>query len=122
MKNFLDLLKVLVRIALAGLFGLALLFWASVALHCIRGFVTGGASGLTGWLMHIAAQPSRTSQIPEIPDWNAIVLRLAGVAAITLVLWFANRRLLARFHHEVRNYIRSLRNPPADAPGVPRPQ
>lgn len=120
MRNFVDVLKLIVQIALAGLFCLAMLFWVSVAFYCLRGFATSGASGVTGWLMHIAAQPSGTSQIPEIPDWNVIGLRFAGVAAITLVLWFANRRLLTSLRGELRDYVRSLRNPPSGTPGVPQ--
>jgi hypothetical protein len=112
-KNLVVAFRTMGRILLMGLFCLSVLFWASLAFYCIRGFAVEGVSGVTGWLQHIAAQPSEVSQVPAVPDWNTIALRLAGVAVITLGLWFANRHTLARFRHEVQGYFRSLRNLPS---------
>jgi hypothetical protein len=108
-RNLIQQLRLVIRIASAGFLCLSLLFWITVALYCIRGFISSGMSGVTAWLQHIAAQPSSVSGVPEVPDWNVIGLRFAVVAAITLALWLVNRRLVARFVHELRQYTRSLR-------------
>ena len=115
MKTLLEFMKMAFRIATAALFGLAVLFWVVVVYFTSRGFITGGSAGVQGWFLHIGARRSADSVVPVTPSWEAMVLRLGGMAVITLLLWLANRRVLNQVGHELRDWIASLRNPP-DAP------
>lgn len=118
MKDLLDLLKIAARIILAGLLCIAGLFWIAVGYYCVREYATNGIPGVKAWLMHISTRPSEVSQIPDMPDWSTIGLQFAAVAVITSLLWIANRRPLARINGELKEYRKSLRNPPADAPSI----
>jgi hypothetical protein len=84
--------KVLFRILLLGGFILCCLFWLSVCIYTIRGFVTGGTVGVQQWFMHI--DRGHSDSLTYVPHWGLILARIAAIAALTLVLWLANRRVI----------------------------
>jgi len=61
----------------------------------VKGIVTGGIPGAAHWLIHIDRGHSDPSDY--IPHWGSILARMLAMAAITIFLWLANRRVMNVF-------------------------
>lgn len=106
-----DLPRIVVRLILGVLFGMSILYWISVAFYCIYGYVSAGADGVRDWLLHVAVRPTATGALPSAPNWTVVALRFVAIAALTVMLWLANRAMLKQLSSDFRAYIRLLRHP-----------
>ena len=101
-----DIAKTLFRMLLLGAFVLCCLFWLSVCIYTVRGFVTGGTAGVQQWLMHI--DRGYSGSMTYVPHWGLIWARMGPIAILTFALWLANRRLSKRLVREPKSW-KSLR-------------
>ena len=87
-----DVVKALFRMLLLGAFVLCCLFWLSVCVYSVRGFVAGGTTGVQQWFIHI--DRGHSDPLTYVPHWNLILARLVAIALLTFGLWLANRRAI----------------------------
>lgn len=89
-----DVAKALFRILLLGAFILCCLFWLSVCIYTVKGFVSGGTAGVQQWLMHI--DRGHSDPLTYVPHLGSIFARIATIAVLTFLLWLANRRVIKK--------------------------
>jgi hypothetical protein len=99
-----ELLILLARTILLGMFMLMAGFWLIVAIYVIYGFFRGGAHEVSLWLLHVGLRPWESLRgLNRRTQWDLVALRFGAVAVVTVLLWLANRRTIrhaiARWRH-----------------------
>jgi hypothetical protein len=102
MKRLLRRTNEALRLASLGLFQLLVLFWVAKAYYCARGYLTAGRRGALGALMRGTPIPDDPKEWGH-PRWDLLLLRLAGIAAMTVLLGALNRRSLGKLWRQLRN-------------------
>lgn len=75
--------------------GILLCFWSIVVLYSVGNLASGGPAAVRQWYLHIALRPNEATR-ETFPGWAAVALRFVEVAAVTVVLWLANRKTIRK--------------------------
>jgi uncharacterized membrane protein len=76
--------------------------WISVLVYSIENFMKGGVRAVMGWLFHISRQPNPDGFGFKRETTGTVLLGLFRMLVITMLLWFANRRMLREFFSQLR--------------------
>jgi hypothetical protein len=91
------------RFAGLGLFQILILFWLAKLYYSARGYYVAGTKGMLGALLQGTPVSSDPNDWAHPPRWDLLVMRLVGIAAITVTLGILNRRTLAKFWRDLRH-------------------
>jgi hypothetical protein len=92
------LLRIAARVfqfVLVLVFGVLVCFWGIVAIYSVGKFFSGGLPAVQQWYLHIAVRPGEFLARP-LPRWDLVWLRFGVMAALTVALWVATRRVFRR--------------------------
>jgi hypothetical protein len=108
MSRLLRTASVVIQFVSLLLFFVLLWFWFIVAVRTTTNLAEGGLAEAQRWFFRIMLKPDEI--LPPIPGYgNVVALRFGELAAVTVVVGLASRRMISRI-------VKYLRNRPNDKP------
>jgi hypothetical protein len=87
-------LKIIFRLLRRCLMGLFIAYWVIFIFYTVEKFVTGGSSAVVGWYRHTDSSVVQRGDGWFLTKWSweTFLIRQFAILAITLALYFVERR------------------------------
>jgi len=115
-----ELFKSLGRLGCWLLLLVCVMFWAILGLICLPAYLHSGMEGIKEVFVHIAKVEGPLDYLFEPPRWDLIILNLLFMLALTIIAWLGSRRVLRQSWNGLKEFIRSVQNPPPGGSSTPR--